>query len=111
LSEELESVRARLEGASAERRELIDRAEAVRSVYQRMIRSVDRLGALARLADERAEKMSVRLAAETEEGYRERIRLLEVDRRRIGSGEPGPVSRRLYELYRACKKRESVFVL
>jgi chromosome segregation protein len=85
LSEELESVRARLEGASAERRDLIDGAESVRSVYQRMIRSVDRLGALARLADERAEKMSVRLAAETEEGYRERIRLLEVDRQRIAS--------------------------
>lgn len=37
--------------------------------------------------------------------------ILEVDGRRIGSGEPGPVSRRLYELYRACKQRESVFVL
>jgi branched-chain amino acid aminotransferase len=37
--------------------------------------------------------------------------IVEVDRRRIGSGEPGPVSRRLYELYRACKKRESVVVL
>jgi branched-chain amino acid aminotransferase len=37
--------------------------------------------------------------------------IVEVDRRRIGSGEPGPVSRRLYELYRACKQRESVFVL
>jgi len=37
--------------------------------------------------------------------------IVEVDRRRIGSGEPGPVSRRLYELYRACKKRASVFVL
>jgi branched-chain amino acid aminotransferase len=37
--------------------------------------------------------------------------IVEVDGRRIGSGEPGPVSRQLYELYRACKQRESVFVL
>lgn len=37
--------------------------------------------------------------------------IVEVDRRPIGAGEPGPVSRRLYELYRACKQRESVFVL
>jgi branched-chain amino acid aminotransferase len=37
--------------------------------------------------------------------------IVEVDGRRIGSGEPGPVSGRLYELYRACKQRESVFVL
>jgi branched-chain amino acid aminotransferase len=37
--------------------------------------------------------------------------IVEVDGRRIGSREPGPVSRRLYELYRACKQRESVFVL
>jgi len=37
--------------------------------------------------------------------------IVEVDGRRIGSGEPGPVSRQLYALYRACKQRESVFVL
>ena len=37
--------------------------------------------------------------------------IVEVDGRRIGSGEPGPASRQLYELYRACKQRESVFVL
>jgi branched-chain amino acid aminotransferase len=37
--------------------------------------------------------------------------IVEVDGRRIGSGEPGPVSGRLYERYRACKQRESVFVL
>ncbi len=37
--------------------------------------------------------------------------IVEVDGRRIGSGEPGPLSRRLYERYRACKRRDSVFVL
>ena len=37
--------------------------------------------------------------------------IVEVDGRRIGSREPGPVSRQLYALYRACKQRESVFVL
>jgi branched-chain amino acid aminotransferase len=37
--------------------------------------------------------------------------IVEVDGRRIGSGEPGPVSRQLYALYRAYKQRESVFVL
>ena len=37
--------------------------------------------------------------------------IVEVDGRRIGSGEPGPVSRQLYALYRTCKQRESVFVL
>ncbi len=80
LSDELASVRARLEGAAAERRRLTERAESVRAVRDRMTRSVDRLGSLARFADERAEKMAARLAAETEEGYRERIRLLEADR-------------------------------
>jgi branched-chain amino acid aminotransferase len=37
--------------------------------------------------------------------------IVRVDGRTIGAGEPGAVSRRLYELYRACKRRESVFVL
>jgi branched-chain amino acid aminotransferase len=37
--------------------------------------------------------------------------IVQVDGRPIGSGEPGPMSRRLYQLYRACKQRESVFVL
>jgi branched-chain amino acid aminotransferase len=36
--------------------------------------------------------------------------IVRVDGRTIGAGEPGAVSRRLYELYRACKRRESVFV-
>jgi branched-chain amino acid aminotransferase len=37
--------------------------------------------------------------------------IVQVDGRPIGTGEPGPMSRRLYELYRTCKQRESVFVL
>jgi branched-chain amino acid aminotransferase len=37
--------------------------------------------------------------------------IVQVDGRTIGAGEPGPVSRRMYELYRTCKQRESVFVL
>jgi len=37
--------------------------------------------------------------------------IVQIDGRTIGAGAPGPVSRRLYELYRACKQRESTFVL
>jgi branched-chain amino acid aminotransferase len=37
--------------------------------------------------------------------------IVEVDGRLNRLGEPGPVSRQLYALYRACKQRESVFVL
>lgn len=37
--------------------------------------------------------------------------IVEVDGRRVGTGEPGPVSRELYAQYRECKQRDSVFVL
>jgi len=37
--------------------------------------------------------------------------IVQVDGRPIGAGEPGPVSRSLYQRYRECKQRESVFVL
>lgn len=37
--------------------------------------------------------------------------IVEVDGRRVGTGQPGPVSRELYAQYRECKQRESVFVL
>ena len=37
--------------------------------------------------------------------------IVQIDGRIIGAGAPGSVSRRLYELYRACKQRESTFVL
>ncbi len=36
--------------------------------------------------------------------------IVEVDGRRIGTGEPGPISRRLYDRYRASKRRDSVMV-
>jgi chromosome segregation protein len=47
-----------------------------------MARATDRLVGLRRIATERAEKIAARLSAETEEGYRERIRLLESERSR-----------------------------
>jgi branched-chain amino acid aminotransferase len=37
--------------------------------------------------------------------------IVEVDGRPIGTGEPGPISRRLYQLYKACKRKQSTFVL
>lgn len=82
LSEELASVRARLEGAAEERTRLADLAESARSEAHRIALAHDRLQGLGRLAGERAATIAARLAAETEEGYRERIRLLEGDRDR-----------------------------
>ena len=82
LSEELSTIRARLESAGQEREDLNRAAERARQVAGGLVRAGDRLGSLARLADERAARFSARLAAETEEGYRERIRLLENDSRR-----------------------------
>lgn len=37
--------------------------------------------------------------------------IVEVDGRRVAGGEPGPVSRRLLELYRDRRRKDSVFVL
>lgn len=37
--------------------------------------------------------------------------IVEVDGRRVADGEPGPISRRLLELYRDRKRKDSVFVL
>jgi chromosome segregation protein len=77
LSDELASVRARLGSAAEERAALAAQSDSARSTAHRMARSVDRLAAFARFAEERAEKIDARLAAETEEGYRELIRLHE----------------------------------
>jgi chromosome segregation protein len=85
LAEELDGVRARLEAAASGRAELAEAAEAARTVAHRIHRSSDRLRALGRLAAERAETIGARLAAETEEGYRERIRLLQRERSRWGT--------------------------
>lgn len=82
LTEELSSVRARLEKATEKREELARASEQAGTVAHRMGRAADRLAGLGRLAGERAATIEARLAAETEEGYRERIRLLEDEERR-----------------------------
>lgn len=85
LEEELGTLRARLQGAQGERDDIALRAEAERTTAHRIARAADRLTGLSRLAAERAEKVAAHLAAETEEGYRERIRLLEEDKVRWGA--------------------------
>jgi chromosome segregation protein len=82
LGDELEGARARLASLAGERTELAAKAEETATLSHRMGRVVDRLEALGRLAEERAERLAARLAAETEEGYRERIRLLDEERAR-----------------------------
>jgi chromosome segregation protein len=82
LADELANVRALLEGAVEEREALGAEAEEVQRTAHRIGRAADRLESLGRLADERAQRITARLAAETEEGYRERIRLLESERAR-----------------------------
>ena len=80
LEEELAGLRARLDGVGAEREQAGVAAETAQVVAHRMARITDRLSGLARLAGERGEKIAAELAAETEEGYRERIRLLDGER-------------------------------
>jgi chromosome segregation protein len=82
LAEELASVRARLESVTGLRKQSVEHAEATRAVAHRMARVADKLRGLGRLASERAATIGARLASETEEGYRERIRLLETERSR-----------------------------
>ncbi|MFN2525880.1 MAG: chromosome segregation SMC family protein [Actinomycetota bacterium] len=82
LSEELGTVRARLEVAGPERARLAIEGEQTQDRAYRMRRAADRLTALERLAAERGARIAARLAAETEEGYRERVRFLEAERAR-----------------------------
>ncbi|MDQ3879311.1 MAG: AAA family ATPase, partial [Actinomycetota bacterium] len=82
LEEELANVRALLSNAASEREAIAERAEGAKHVARRITRSAERLGDLHRLASERAKRIEARLAAETEEGYRERIRLLTVELQR-----------------------------
>jgi chromosome segregation protein len=82
LGDELANVEALLGTAAGERASAQAAAEDARSTVHRMNRAVDRLSALGRLAEERAGRIAARLAAETEETYRERIKLLEVERDR-----------------------------
>jgi chromosome segregation protein len=84
LAEELATVRARLQDAGSQREAIAEQATAVQQTANGIGRAADRLDGLARLASERAERISARLAAETEEGYRERIRLLDAERARWG---------------------------
>jgi chromosome segregation protein len=86
LAEELASLRAQLAPASAQRETLTSLAERTQHTANRIGRSADRFGSLARLAEERLGRIAGRLAAETEQGYRERIRLLETEQQRW-SGE------------------------
>jgi len=82
LEDELSHIRARLETAGDERDRLAGDAQRGQEVSFGIERASDRLASLGRLAGERAETIAARLAAETEEGYRERIRLLETDLKR-----------------------------
>jgi chromosome segregation protein len=82
LTEELASVRAVLESAARDGELLAEAARDAQEVANGLGRSADRLTGLARLAEERTERIAARLAAETEEGYRERIRLLEEEQAR-----------------------------
>ena len=79
LSDELAHVRARLQAVAEEREARAAAAEQQRRVADRIAAATDRLRSLARLAQERVGRIEARLASETEEGYRERIRLLEAD--------------------------------
>ncbi|MEA2452470.1 MAG: chromosome segregation protein [Actinomycetota bacterium] len=82
LQDELSHTRARLEDAGGERDRLTEAANHAQEMSYRIARASDRLSNLGRLAEERAETIAARLAAETEEGYRERIRLLENEKKR-----------------------------
>jgi chromosome segregation protein len=84
LTDELEALRARLQGADDERERLAQRADSARETAHQLTRTSDRLTGLARVATERAGTLAARLAAETEEGYRERIRLLGAEKERWG---------------------------
>jgi chromosome segregation protein len=76
LSEELSSIRARLVTAARDRDALATMVDEARLIAQRTARNVERFDALGRLGRERAARLRARLEAETEESYRERIRLL-----------------------------------
>jgi len=82
LREELEHVRAALGRAAAERAELDERAQRQLALATGIVRAADRLAGTGRLAHERVQRIAAQLEAETEERYRERIRLLEGERAR-----------------------------
>ena len=106
LSDELANVEALLQGAAQERASAQSAAEHAGSLVHRMNRSVDRLASLGRLAEERAGRIAARLSAETEESYRERIRLLEVERARWGRDGEGLKARAEAAMAAAAAGRE-----
>ena len=77
--DELDGVRTRLQSAGADREAAAEGAEQAVRCAHGMSRVTDRLESLTRLATERAARIDLRLRAETEEGYRERITLLEAE--------------------------------
>ena len=77
--DELDGVRTRLQSAGAERESAADSAEEALRCAHGVSRVTDRLDSLRQLASERAARIELRLRAETEEGYRERITLLEAE--------------------------------
>jgi chromosome segregation protein len=77
--EELDGIRVRLGNAGSSREAAADVAEQAVSCAHDMARVTDRLEGLRRLGAERATRIELRLRAETEEGYRERIALLEAE--------------------------------
>lgn len=79
LGDELANVTSRLETVAGEREAVAQVAEQAQHIAHGIARGADRLNSLGRLAQERSALIAARLAAETEEGYRERIRLLEAD--------------------------------
>ena len=82
LADELAHLRAALVSATERNQQLAEEADRAQRTAHRMARSTDALTALARLARERAARFSARLSAETEEAYRERLKLLESERDR-----------------------------
>ena len=85
LDEELAHTRALLGGAAEARAASATALERARDVRRRMARATERLEGLARVGAERSERVAARLAAETEEGYRGRIRLLRGELERWGA--------------------------
>ncbi len=85
VADELDGIRERLQQAGEERERRATAAEDARDLAHRLARAADRLTGIGRVAEERGERLEARLAAETEEGYRERIRLLESDSMRWGA--------------------------
>lgn len=106
LAEELAAVRARLESVAAERAALAEAAEEAVALAHGIARASDRLESLGHLAGERAGRIAARLASETEEGYRERIRLFAGERERAAA-ELGAVEAYAIEARRQADERSA----